>query len=355
VPVLTCLYRPSPAGATPVSISTCASGFNMLIAANRSSNPGNYFAQCSLSVSLSQVILPPVIVNCNEARAVIERSPTGTAIGSALSATTNNVGTTITWAFSGAPPGLPFSIGLCDGQFKVMSAISWTQSTSWTVTVVATNNGAAINLGSASVSCPVTVAVVQSPLPPVLSVSQLYTVELLPQGECTCALYTVTCLWQYRFSSPFLCVPGAVTGSLNAVDPANYTVTNYTWAVRERVLSVLAERIFGTPPYRLLLQVADPNNNFNISNSGIVTVGTVVDTLGANFGPWSVYLLFRTFFLFTFSLAQLCLRTLGLISCLSATRTSVAGEFWCAFLNDWECCPHSIRHSLLSSSCAVMS
>jgi len=76
-------------------------------------------------------------------RSVIERSPTGTFVGAALLATTTNVGTTITWAFSSPPPGLPFSIGLCDGQLKVLSTVSWAAQSSWTTDVVATNNGAA--------------------------------------------------------------------------------------------------------------------------------------------------------------------------------------------------------------------
>jgi hypothetical protein len=49
---------------------------------------------------------------------------------------------------------------------------------------IATNNGAAINLGSATFSCPITVTVVQSPLAPVLTSTHLYTVELLSTGAC---------------------------------------------------------------------------------------------------------------------------------------------------------------------------
>ena len=93
--------------------------------------------------SLSQTILPPLLSNCGSYRSVVERSPTGTFVGSALLAATTNVGTTITWAFVSPPVGLPFSIGLCDGQLKVLSAVSWAAAQSWTFTVQATNNGAA--------------------------------------------------------------------------------------------------------------------------------------------------------------------------------------------------------------------
>jgi len=110
-----------------------------------------------------------------------------------------------------------------------------------------------INLGSASVTCPITITVIQSALPPTIANSVLFTIELMAAGALgnTCS--------HPRPLKPRLVplVPaGSVVGSLGGMDPANYTITNYTW------VSI------------------DANNNFNVSNSGVVAVAAVVDTLG---------------------------------------------------------------------------
>ncbi len=128
-------------------------------------------------------------------------------------------------------------MGLCDGQVKVLSAVSWAAQTSWTSVVTAKNDGSAIGLGSAFSSCSVTIGIVQSPLPPVITTLTLYTSELVPVNT--------------------------LAGNLTAVDPAGYTITNFTWAA-----------------------VASPNS-FSISLGGSVTFAAVVDTLALSNSVWS--------------------------------------------------------------------
>jgi hypothetical protein len=186
---------------------------------------------------ISQIIYPPSITNCGVSRAIAERSPTGAFAGTALAAVTQNVGTSITWALVSPPPGFPFSIGLCDGQFRVLTTISWAAAQSWTTTISATNDGTAIGLGQARAYCSVTLGVIQSPLPPSIVNLALFTSELVPANS--------------------------VVGTLVAVDPANYTVTNFTWASRD------------TPDL------------FSVSLSGVVGFASVVDTLALSKNTWN--------------------------------------------------------------------
>jgi hypothetical protein len=93
---------------------------------------------------------------------VNERTVAGTSIGAAFAANNPNVGTAITWALVSPPPTLPISIGLCDGFLKVKTPFQWKTATSYTMTVRATNNGAALGIGNAtSLPCSVTVNVIQ--------------------------------------------------------------------------------------------------------------------------------------------------------------------------------------------------
>lgn len=52
-------------------------------------------------------------------------------------------------------------------------------------------------------------------------------------------------------------------GILTAVDPGNYTIQNYTWVA------------------------TDSPNSFNLSRSGAITVGSVVDTLALAKNSWT--------------------------------------------------------------------
>ena len=85
--------------------------------------------------AVSQYIGVPTITNCGALRTIAERSATGTFIGPAFNALNPNVGTSITWAFVSPPNGLPISIGLCDGQLRVITPFAWTAAQSYAVTV----------------------------------------------------------------------------------------------------------------------------------------------------------------------------------------------------------------------------
>lgn len=80
--------------------------------------------------AVSQFIGTPTITNCGS-RSIVERSASGTFIGAAFSATNPNVGTSITWAFVSPPNGLPISIGLCDGQLRVITPFTWAAARSY--------------------------------------------------------------------------------------------------------------------------------------------------------------------------------------------------------------------------------
>ena len=68
------------------------------------------------------VVYPPTLLNCGASRSVPERSAAGTLISPALTASVTTVNTLVTWAFVNPPPGLPLTIGYCDGQIKARMA-----------------------------------------------------------------------------------------------------------------------------------------------------------------------------------------------------------------------------------------
>jgi hypothetical protein len=107
------------------------------------------------------------------------------------------------------------------------------------VNVTIQNNGAALGIGSSSVSCMLNVTVVQVPLPPVLANTAFFVPELSPVGT--------------------------LVGNVGATDPANFTVSNYSWST------------------------VDTPNAFSIDpQSGNVTLTSVIDTLVLLKSTWSV-------------------------------------------------------------------
>ena len=141
----------------PVLLTLCPNGFTVALRATRSTDAtlsatcsmivageiyGRYLKDCFVllllhcdSLAVSQYIGVPTITNCGATRSITERSATGTFIGSALNAINPNVGTSITWAFISPPVNFPISIGLCDGQLRVITPFLWTASQSYAVTV----------------------------------------------------------------------------------------------------------------------------------------------------------------------------------------------------------------------------
>lgn len=140
----------------------------------------------SRGLLLVQAVYPPVISNCAAPRAVPERSAPGTVVSPIMSASVSSVNTAITWAFLDPPPGLPLSIGFCDGQIKVLTPMTWATAPSYSVTVQATNDGTSIGLGKAFSACSVVVDIVQVPLPPVVTTTVFFVSELLPIGWLIC-------------------------------------------------------------------------------------------------------------------------------------------------------------------------
>ena len=87
--------------------------------------------------------------------------------------------------------------------------VTWAKVKSVNVLVTVQNNGAALGIGSSSSVCNTTVTVNQVPLPPALSNTAFFVPEMLPVGT-----------W---------------VGNVGGVDPANFTVGNYTWSAVDSV------------------------------------------------------------------------------------------------------------------------
>ena len=77
------------------------------------------------------------------------------------------------------------------------------------VNVTVQNNGAALNIGNSNSYCLTNVTIIQVPLPPVLQNTVFFVPELSPVGT-----------W---------------VGNVGAVDPANFTVGNFTFAAMDSV------------------------------------------------------------------------------------------------------------------------
>jgi hypothetical protein len=223
-------------GSTPVPFASCASGFTVAVTAARTNNT-DLLATCTLTIATSQVIYPPVLQNCGVVRSVAERSSIGTLVGAPLTALLPNTGTTALWTLISPPAGLPFSLGLCDGEIKVRSTVSWATARSWVVTVQATNDGSSIGLGTANASCSVTLNVAQNPLPPVIL--------------------------NLAFDSPELLPAGTAIGTLSATDPSNFSISNFSWAA------------------------VDTPNVFSVSLGGIISFDVIVDTLALSKNSWT--------------------------------------------------------------------
>lgn len=182
----------------------------------------------------------------------------------AMTSTVSSINTVVTWAFSSPPPGLPLSIGFCDGQIKVLTPTTWAAAPSYTLTITGTNDGTSIGLGKASTSCSVTVDILQVPLPPVLVTTVFYVSELLPVGENDATRHTSrTMLTVSSASCQFSFFTGTVIGSLSAIDPGNYTITNYSWVA------------------------LDTPNSFGVSMAGAINVTSIVDTLALAKNTWT--------------------------------------------------------------------
>lgn len=87
--------------------------------------------------------------------------------------------------------------------------MSWAAVKQVTVSVTVENNGASIGIGTAFSYCTLTVDIIQVPLPPVLTNTVFFTPELSPVGT--------------------------LIGNVEAMDPGNFTVRDYTWTFADPV------------------------------------------------------------------------------------------------------------------------
>lgn len=115
--------------------------------------------------SLLQVARPPIITDCSN-RAVNERTISGSAIGGPILATNPNIGTSLVYSLNytlstPSPPNVPLSIGLCDGQLRVLKTFLWRDYKQFTVFITVRNDGSAIGIGSSTSTCIMRVNVTQ--------------------------------------------------------------------------------------------------------------------------------------------------------------------------------------------------
>jgi len=188
-----------------ISSTACQRGFSFLLTATRADGSG-LNATCFVSVSVLQVIRPPTFTFCGPIN-LEERSGIGAiATGGAITATTTNYGTTIFYSFA---PSFAlannFTINTCTGYVSARQSLFWKDRQTYSLPIVATNDGTAISLGTANSSCTATLNIVQVPLPPVPTTTTFSINELSPVGT--------------------------FIGNLGFVDPAGYPISNVRWNV----------------------------------------------------------------------------------------------------------------------------
>jgi hypothetical protein len=214
-------------GAWPLDYPTCMNGFRLTIRAARSNNAA-MLQECAVDVEVLQVAKPPVVTDCAN-RAIPERSISGTNIGAPLVALNRNVGTSVLWFVNYTTSGnIPISVGMCDGQLRVLRPFLWKDARDYRVDLTIRNDGTSLGIGSRSVTCRLWVNVTMVPLPPNPTVTTFWLPELSPVGT--------------------------LVGNVAGVDPNNFTF-NATWGR------------------------TDTPNAFAISPNGTITVAQVHDTL----------------------------------------------------------------------------
>lgn len=121
---------------TALDYASCQNGFRAVVTVTRSDSAtqfasgfGTVTATCAIDVEVLQVARPPIITDCSD-RAVNERSISGSAIGGPILATNPNIGTSLIYSLNATlskpfPPAIPLSIGLCDGQLRVLKTFLW--------------------------------------------------------------------------------------------------------------------------------------------------------------------------------------------------------------------------------------
>jgi hypothetical protein len=113
------------------------------------------------------------------------------------------VGTSLLWTINTTLSGaVPFSMGLCDGQLRVLTPFYWRNAKSYMVALTVTNDGTSLGIGSSRSTCVTWVNVSMVPIPPVASVTS--------------------------FTLPELTNVGTLVGNVMASDPNNFTF-NCTW------------------------------------------------------------------------------------------------------------------------------
>lgn len=87
--------------------------------------------------------------------------------------------------------------------------MTWANVKRVNVFVAVQNNGVSLGIGSSSSFCNTTVTINQVPLPPVITNTVFFVPEMSPVGT--------------------------FVGNVGGLDPANFTVGNYTWSLVDSV------------------------------------------------------------------------------------------------------------------------
>ncbi|RYY33779.1 cadherin repeat domain-containing protein, partial [archaeon] len=214
-------------GATALDYPTCPA-FTITYSVKRS-NDDTAIISCSVDVTVAQVAKRPIIVDCAN-RSVDERSIVGTSLAPPFAATNLNLGTSILWFVNYTTSGqVPFSVGMCDGQLRVLREFLWKDRQSYKIDLTVRNDGSALDIGTSEVTCSMYVNVNMVPLPPVITSTTFYVPELSPVGT--------------------------EVGVLTARDPNNFTLSNWRFTA------------------------TDTPDAFSILPSGVIRVKLVQDTL----------------------------------------------------------------------------
>ncbi len=186
------------------SFITCPTGFTVTLMSRRIPDI-TLTANCTIRVRVQEVALPPVFSFCGNVT-VLERQGAGASVDRALTVTVPNKNSAVFFNISATSeqtaPDLPFFLGLCDGLFRASRDLAWKDRASFSVQVVARNDGSATGLGIAESTCNMWINVLQLARPPVPRVTIFTAVERVAVGT--------------------------FVGNVGAVDPEDFPITAYS-------------------------------------------------------------------------------------------------------------------------------
>lgn len=117
--------------------------------------PSGESTSAQVTIVVTQRLIAATITDCG-ARSVLERQPAGTAMGSRLTATTVNTGTTLRWSIASNPY---VTIDSCNGAVSTLQVLRYSTWPGGQLAVTVTNDGSALGLGTAVTSCTLQITV----------------------------------------------------------------------------------------------------------------------------------------------------------------------------------------------------